>query len=103
MAAARVVTDPYDVKYIFINESASIGCYTISEDNSTKQKVENSVWFQSFPLHQFDDSKSERVRVFRHTLVFSLMLSSDEGEYYCCTSVGGPCSKPLNVNIFGKL
>ncbi|XP_065892023.1 uncharacterized protein [Dysidea avara] len=100
MAAARVVTEPNDVKYIFINDSAVIGCYTITEDNSTKQEVENSVWFRSLPWHQFDDSKSERVRVFRHTLVFSLVLSSDEGEYYCCTSVGGPCSKPLNVNIF---
>lgn len=105
MVAARVMTEPFDVEYIFINDSAIIRCYTTSDDNSTKEYVKNSVWFQSFPNqtpHQFDDSTSERIRVFMHTLIFSLVLSGDEGEYYCCTSVEGPCSEHLNIKIFGK-
>ena len=102
------MTDSNRVKYVFVGKVAIIRCFNNSEDNITSRRVPliNSVWFRSLPdqtePHQFDESQSERVRVFRHTLIFSPVLSSDEGEYYCCATAGGPCSKPLNVTIFGK-
>jgi len=103
---SRIVTDSNEVRYVFVGKIIRIKCF--SEDNITSRGVplNNSVWFRSLPgqtqPHQFDESVSERVRVFRNTLIFSPLLSSDEGEYYCCTAVGGPCSKLLNVTIFGE-
>ena len=99
-----VRTDVSNTKYIFEGQYATLECYIVKEDGSTVEPP-NSSWIRSFSnksTHQFMTSDSDRVAVYRNTLVFwPTVINSDEGQYYCCIS-NGKCSEHVTVTFFGK-